>query len=276
MKQIRKIWAGYTIVELLIVVSVSSAIAVSAIVLVQGQQAKNEYTQATGDFQAKLTDIANDVAAGYFIRDNNFVVCKAGDSGGITFGPQTIGNSASSDCVFAGKAVELKPGSGSKDFNVFTLASRKYVRNGGRVLQVSEIDQLSTNDIKPAKTTNDTTDLVEVFNLLYGLEVMSVKHDGNNVSGLVFLSGFSRADSVNATKQVGAPITDLYWVSGGGIFTNKLTNPSQYREVTDEIAICTRLGGSGGRQAIFFLGKDDQRLSVQTLLDPDSSEDDVC
>ena len=71
--------AGFTIVEVIIVLAVSSVLLVSALSLVGGQQKKAEFTQALSDIQSQIDGVMNNVATGYYANPGNFQCTTTGD-----------------------------------------------------------------------------------------------------------------------------------------------------------------------------------------------------
>src|SRR5687768_7052052 len=129
--------AGYTIVELMIVIGVTGAISLAALLMISGQQAKTEFSQAVRDFDSKLMDIANDVATGVYPDQgvNNCTVTAPASNAesGIQFGSTLKVQGASSECVFVGKAIQLQPENDEQGLNVFTLAGRRLNASGNPV-----------------------------------------------------------------------------------------------------------------------------------------------
>lgn len=57
---------GFTIVEVIIFLTVSSALLVGAMSLISGQFARTEFRQAVGETQSVVDDVANNVSTGYY------------------------------------------------------------------------------------------------------------------------------------------------------------------------------------------------------------------
>ncbi len=70
---------GYTIVETMIFLAVSSLMFISAMILINGRQSRAEFIQAVRVFEANLRDVANDVSTGYYANTT-----QAGDKIGYT------------------------------------------------------------------------------------------------------------------------------------------------------------------------------------------------
>jgi hypothetical protein len=95
---------GYTGLEAMIFLVVSGFILASALVLVNGQQARTQYTQGIRDFDAKILQTINDVEVGYFPQDN--LVCQIDRQDRISATKSevdgTITQGTNADCIFLG------------------------------------------------------------------------------------------------------------------------------------------------------------------------------
>ncbi len=259
-----KTGAGYTLVEVMIVLAISGLLAVSAFTLVRGQQTRSEFTQAVRDFESKLVDVANDVAKGYFPNKGTNQQCIAGALG-INFAATTDNQGESDDCVFAGKVLAFNPNGNDRNFQVLTLASRRVARDNREIVDIS---QLANNDLRFVPNLDDP------LPLLYGLRVRSVRADGNPIGSFAFISGFAgKSDTGSLT---GAPETDLKWLFGSTLGENPFgtlqsttsRNPANYRTITtaNEIEICVE-HAAGGRTARITLGRSGRQLSTTTEID---------
>jgi prepilin-type N-terminal cleavage/methylation domain-containing protein len=123
----RSLSGGFTIVEVLIVLSVSALLAVSALVLVSGRQNKTEFMVAINNVQQQLQQIINETSSGYFPSGN--FTCTAG----ATYPSIANGGSGqqgqNGDCIFIGKALRFGPSSGTtlNDFTAYPLAANRLV-----------------------------------------------------------------------------------------------------------------------------------------------------
>lgn len=272
MKKINKV--GYTIVELLIVLAVTSVVAISAFGMVQGQRERNEFTQAVRDFETRLTDIANDVYQGYYPQlSTNNPLCTV-PAFGLTFaaaGGAIQGGSA--NCIFAGKAVEFSPETGDTRMRVLTLATRRIARNG---LPVTSMTDLSNNDIAPVESSSISTPasfvLDESFPLLFGLRVRSI--NGNTSitpSTIAFISGFSRR-AASGSSYTGSPETNIFSITNtqsgqaGTDLRTRLRTVGNYQPAgTTGIQICLEQGVNG-RRALVTVGNEQRKMTVNSVL----------
>jgi type II secretory pathway pseudopilin PulG len=66
---------GYTILEVLIFIAVSSLMFISAMRAISGRQRQVQFTQSIQEFDAKIKDLINDVTTSYYPTNEN-VSCE--------------------------------------------------------------------------------------------------------------------------------------------------------------------------------------------------------
>ncbi len=93
--------SGYTIIETMIFLAVSSALFISVVLLVSGQQRRTEFAQAVRDLQSRITDIQNDVATGHYFETSNFT-CDTGTLPMRPAAPPVFDPSTDADVVDGG------------------------------------------------------------------------------------------------------------------------------------------------------------------------------
>jgi prepilin-type N-terminal cleavage/methylation domain-containing protein len=140
---------GFTLLEVMIVLVVSSAMLISAMVLFGGQQRRVRFSQSMRDVESKIQDVINDVTTGYFPTTE--FRCSGGASGPlIDTSPATPGEQgANSACLFVGKAIHFK----ENEMTILTLVGNRY-QNGGSTVVNSFADSepvivQSLNEVKP-------------------------------------------------------------------------------------------------------------------------------
>jgi type II secretory pathway pseudopilin PulG len=115
--------AGYTIVEVLIVLAVSMMLLVSAGFFISRRQAKTEFAQAIRSLQGEIQQTMNEVASGYypnlsgincFVTPPNTIMLNSNP------GNDTQGSNK--DCIFLGRVLQFNTDSPNRDtYNVFTV-----------------------------------------------------------------------------------------------------------------------------------------------------------
>ncbi len=218
---------GYTIVEVMIFLAISSAILVSALLLVGGQQQKTQFTQSLRDIDSHIRDVMNDVSAGIYSNTGNFqcLADNAGSAPVISAGADKQGANVS--CIYIGKVLQFGPASSPEDFNVFSVAGRQF--RGAPIASklVSDITESKPVPIAPniahLAMIGPGLDATDYNKLDYGLTIKDNSdgaHPGlsyDNGSGpqaigaFGFFSNFVTYPDGSASPESGRQFTDI-WV----------------------------------------------------------------
>ena len=173
---------GYTVLEVVIFLTVSAAIFTSAMALMGGQNAKTQFSQSMRDIQSKMQDWLNDVSTGFAGGDTDPIasyVCNAPSSGAITLSKPVGGApSPTPACIFLGKAVQIthyEPTFLNRDptkIYVYTVLGRRVDSVSGAL--VSSTKEATPYVAAPHNTSDSTPNLTEEYTLQYGARVLSV------------------------------------------------------------------------------------------------------
>jgi hypothetical protein len=158
---------GYTIVEVMIFLAVSSALFVAVAVTFAGRQARTEFSVAAREMESRLQDIINDVSTGYYARPSNFN-CTASASGPfITGGSNQQG--ANDDCIFIGRVAHFD--TGGPQYDVYTVAGLRQATSGGINRDVQNFDEA-----KPLPVTNPGN-MIENVGVPSGLQLANMYYE---------------------------------------------------------------------------------------------------
>jgi prepilin-type N-terminal cleavage/methylation domain-containing protein len=197
--------AGFTIVEVLIVLAVTGILFVSAITIFSGKQGKTEFNQSINDIQNQLNQTINEVAAGNY-PDPSSAKCEANPSTGIIdFGTAaSTTQGASTGCIFLGKVVHfVKPTNGdNQQYYVYTLAGAQ--NHNGSITT-------SLVDAGPLVVPNNT----DTNPLEFGLAVQDVRTGGTKIGSFAFVNSLSGSAESSGTNQV-----DLLPIKGDSLLSN--------------------------------------------------------
>ncbi|MCA9344874.1 hypothetical protein KC946_03485 [Candidatus Saccharibacteria bacterium] len=230
---------GFTIVETMIFLAVSSAILISALTLVGGSQNKAEFTTALNDANEQITAVINNVANGYYPSSNK--QCKDNPSSDKL---EILGNSSEigteSNCVYLGKVVEFSSG---ESFKVYNIAGLR-VDTSGAVI----------TDIANVKAT--AIDNPEIFTLKNGLTVESIQNGSSaqKYGSIGFFTSLGKTDDEDQLIS-GSLSTDFLALEPGGVNNSDdvpglfptATNSGYYnnnKNKPDGIRICLKSGTS--------------------------------
>lgn len=198
--------AGFTIVEVLIVLAVSAALYVSAIALLINPQNKTQFSQSLDDVNQNLTAIVNNVSNGYYPRNTNIKSCStAGARVSVDIDTNVdseLGRGTLQNCIFVGRLVEFVE---DEDFfNVYTVVGARLDAAGKEVTQLK--------DAKPAVLGDP-----EVIPLKSGTQLKYMKGIAAGAADARILGFFSTFGSYEAGQlKSGALGTNFAVVPGVG------------------------------------------------------------
>jgi type II secretory pathway pseudopilin PulG len=197
---------GYTIVETLIFLAVSSVMFVSVMLLVNGQQQRTEFVQAVRTFESEMQDIANDVSTG-----NSAYPFPAGQSCKINGGGNLIIDNSSpagqQRCIFIGRVLQFVPqGTNPQTYNTYTIVGKQRLSVGGK--EVSSLAEAKPIALVPGTGPNASVpDYKQVTKMSAAARIGKVSYKQGAVTTPVGAFGF---------------YTTFQSYTGGSISTNSI------------------------------------------------------
>ncbi|HSX43985.1 MAG TPA: hypothetical protein VLE69_01635 [Candidatus Saccharimonadales bacterium] len=257
---------GYTVVEVLIFLAVTSALFASAIVLISGQQGKAEFEQGVRDFESQMIDLANNVSSGYYIKTGDFS-CRD-DGIGV---PDVRSNSpkeqgTNQGCTFVGTVIQLAPAGKADHFVVYTSVGLQRNSNGTEVSSLSEAEPVL---IYPTGLYPNIPQRSFDYTLASGITITKLFYSngaGNvNIGGFGFFSTFG--SSPNGALLSGTISTQLIPIAGTGLNNDQQTFASAADTVANlapanpkRLSMCLKSAGSR-QSAILVYGANNGTLT---------------
>lgn len=202
---------GFTIVETLLVLGVTSIMFVAVISSITGRQNRIQFSQGMRDIGSNISDIMNDVNTGYFPTILG-LKCIAGNDNAppqlsydVSVGDAT---GAREDCVFAGKVIQIGTETSASDGFIYSMTGRRLTYSAGGSSDVSNftelkpvvVDSKNTNNVSGPGASN--LDATVGLSLPYGIRIVrSDGTDGGRAIG-VFYKNF-RGVSLNGQSSSG-------------------------------------------------------------------------
>lgn len=173
-----RVLPGYTIVEVMIVLAVTGALFVSAMLLVSGQQARTEFSQGVREFESKIQDVMNDVGTGYYSQ-NTTRQCISSASGPVFDLVTTAEQGKSQACIYMGRALQFGTGD---TYTKHTIVGLRRITAGGVTREAKDVTEAKPRSIAP-RTAGDTQlpDGTEIVKLQPGLVVRWVRYDNGTL-----------------------------------------------------------------------------------------------
>lgn len=255
---LRRHKGGFTILETIIVLTVSIALLSSALLVFNGKIPRVQFDSAVNELNTKIVDTANHVGSGYYAKTSN-ISCKS--SGELEDNTNSPEQGANANCIYLGQAIQfgVDPGSsgtcssaGSNNQNcdkaiIYTVAGARSTNSGP-----------STN-LTSAKPNISSTIANEPYVFGYGLHVTKIFYTDStantqNIGGLAFLQTFGTTtdgpNQVSGASQVQiVPLNGTAIGNTATIFADTANNPSSPGLLTlanpqSGITICLKSGTS--------------------------------
>ena len=208
---------GYTIVETLIFLAVSALLFVSTIILISGRQAKAQFTNSVRDLVSDITDVANDVANGYY-QSGMGLNCTPNLASGPDVSPGSNAQGTNKGCIFVGRTIRFSTDQ-ENNLTLYTLAGNQNNNQGKDVKSLIEA--------KPKVIAEDG--YIQRKTLGYGLQVECVG------TGQSCTRGNTSNAAISFFTRLTGGIAD--GVSRGGIQTDVYRTESVSIDDPVEIAI---------------------------------------
>ncbi|HKR82222.1 MAG TPA: prepilin-type N-terminal cleavage/methylation domain-containing protein [Candidatus Saccharimonadales bacterium] len=235
--------AGFTVVEVMIVLAVTGLLFVAAATLISGKQNQAAFDQGIQQVQSQLQQAINEVASGYYPNLSNFTCKNTGGLLAISAGAAAQGTNG--DCLFVGKVLQFGSGVGTdpEKFATFSLAGLRTDAAGNQNMTLAATS--------PTVIPNSTT----TAQLEGGLSVDSMWYGGvktNTISALAFTSSLgtvSGSGILSGTQQVNMiPVTSTALTQDTsatpGTIHNVLSNAGALVNPAGGIQICFASGGT--------------------------------
>jgi len=281
---------GFTIIEVMIFLTVSAFMFASAIGIFRGQQQATQFSQSIRQFDSNLSDVINDTVTGVFPELPDVECAYAGAS--LSFSSQRGSNTGENNsCIFLGKVIQFGDGAYAdgpdEDYRLHTLI-------GSNDEETDTFAGAYPSALFNASGSGPTFNTKESFQLQWGTKIKKayyVDNLGNThyVRGAgVLYSRFGQVNTADGRSFVsGAASVSLYAVKAlnsaslstansrltddqfqGSISTgnNGGLERSEFEllsaESTTPIIIC--MEGSGGRTAFIELGSQQGSITTNT------------
>jgi hypothetical protein len=259
---------GYTIIEVIIFLTVSSALMASAMFMFQGRIPRTQFSGGVNEFDIKVQDTINDVINGYYPTQQGSASCQGG-------GEREQGTNE--DCIFLGRVLQFGPGidgcSSSTPNDEDCGQVMIYTAYGSRLFNARPAVRL--DETNPVLATAGGAAPTKI-GLGYGIHITKAYYldtAGNRVpaSGVAFLQSFGslvdasdkaqgsqRVTSIALQGVIGEPAPNDFAASAAGVggrINNGVTPPGG-------IVVCMKSGSN--QFASLTIGSNGSALTTKT------------
>ena len=254
--------AGYTILEVMIVLAVTGALFISTVLMLGGKQAQNEVTQAMRNYETQLQNVASEVANGYY--PNGFSCVPLGTSVSVTANPAPVGGNLG--CVFLGKIINVH----ETYAEIVTMVGRQYD-------VTTKADVITLGQAAPKVVANGFVNKTVGYVNQYDLKVshiVSLQDSTIAYQSIAFVielgGGFTSANGTNGSRSI-----LLYGIKGNAATntsTDTALNLGNLLPIPEGVRMC--MIGGNGKKTELILGEAGSQTGTSVLIDNGVS--DVC
>lgn len=275
---------GFTIVETMIFLAVSSALLASALTAISGSQNRTEFSQAINDLNQQINQVMTNVANGYYANTNNFTAgkeCKVDPTDGPYFVTGAGQQGTNDACLFIGRAIQFQRAKPTAQ--LYSLVAQRIQPSVAGDTEVTDFSQAKARIIEKTGARAAWPSATEQLKIRNGLEVARVQYENgagiDDTGGVVFyssLAGYESARLSNGARQVDFSHIPLSSIDDDeATFMPKLeqysqsvspyTDPDGYdkqKNPSKGVWICVNSGGTNQHATITIGGKSGQTATV--------------
>ncbi|HSX45160.1 MAG TPA: hypothetical protein VLF39_03610 [Candidatus Saccharimonadales bacterium] len=254
---------GYTILEIVIFLTVSSFLFLLAALAINGKQSQSDFFIGVSDFKTKIDDVINDISTGFYPAVNGFKCTSGGKAGS----PITVsksggkGQATNQDCIFLGKVLWFDTsGTGTPNYSIITVAANRLGVDGLSVIKLNESNPIGV----PFMETSGALVRAVVVTQVY------VNKNPTRSFGI-----FTDLPQTSSTLTAGSLSTDIVTIPNSG--PGDSLSPATYNNIKSmstntvnlnpSVVICLRLGttaGSSNRRAAIVIGSHNRQVTTET------------
>jgi type II secretory pathway pseudopilin PulG len=193
---------GFTVVETLIVLAVTSGLFILTAVAINGKQQKTEFQVGIRNLQQQFQQVITEAASGYYPSNGSFqCTVGIGTNLQITGGSNEQGGNGA--CVFIGKTLIVGGAQHLDNYSTYSLAGRRTQPGGTETANPTQakVTAIARSAANPSNSFTDTLNNVRIPN---GLTFVQARRTGGVWSSsefaLSFMSSFANFESTNGVS----------------------------------------------------------------------------
>jgi type II secretory pathway pseudopilin PulG len=266
----RKANWGFTIAETMIVLAVTGAMFVAAVMLIGGRTAKTQFTTASNNLKQELEQIINETASGYFPNQGNFS-CTPGVGGAPILANGSQSQGTNGGCVFLGKVVQFGASDVADNYITYAVAGNR-LQNGTNQ-EVTTLAQAYPVAIAPGVSNNASLTGVTIQTPFEnGLTIGKLTYNGSTATAgfalLTTLANYSAGGSSCNGVCSSSQGLSLYAIAGTDVnaqtskgFVDILDSGAATYVPVSQVTICVN-SGTTKQSALYTIGDAGSSQSV--------------
>lgn len=285
---------GFTVIESMIFLSISSLVFISAIAGYSANQRTVQFNQGIRDTQAMIQDVINDVGSGFYSKPTQNCHADISNNNTSPDFSASIDQSAKSNCVWLGKAVKFglayvchfgQTADQCDRYSVIPIVARRSISDSDGVKNpVKTFAEANPIALGTCLTNGDASDSTPCAAGRYrpdmssrgrtsggiGVDRMFVRTATGSVSTEIGAIIFSTALQSSSANKINA--IDVVWVPGnvGSSESNIVDNidasgsqPSDAPFLNPQYGITVCIKGASGQRSAIVIGVNNRQLDVE-------------
>lgn len=193
---------GFTIIEVMIVLSISAFMLVSASAIFGSRRQATQFSQAVYDLQSKFQSWANNVSSASVPGLQSYSCTVSATTRPVL--DNTSGGVTGKDCIYLGQAIQVVSAGGSTIYSYPVFGLRSVHTGGSDSCATSCVFPTSPDEANPEPAINATGSfvLVDSYELLNGLTVTTAKTSttGNENDLLTLYSSLRNSSNTSGNE----------------------------------------------------------------------------
>jgi prepilin-type N-terminal cleavage/methylation domain-containing protein len=227
---------GYTLIEVMLVLAISSLLFIGATSIFGSRRSGVEFTQSIYDIESKVKQYSTQVSTGNFLETSDYTCSQLASTQRPILKLEASSSNSNQDCIYIGKA--LLPVIGSGDIYIYDVLGLRNIHNG--LVDTGE----SVQDVADAKpepagymsAANVFTYLFsEKYTLQNGATIISATNNGNPAG---ILKIFSTLQNNNTSSRGITAYSNNFTYAAGDEQTGAESN-SRLRNCIEGIGGCS-------------------------------------
>jgi hypothetical protein len=206
---------GYTILEVMIFLAISSALFAVTVAVFRAQSAQAEFSTSINDVNSKFLQWIDDVSngftgtsAGSSDTESNFNCSVRGAASGrspqLKVGGATNARGANSDCIFLGKAILVNEVSNATHITAIPIVGLRTDASGELINSIQDTEPIAAVD-SPGNPSD--VDLSDVYTIPSGTRVISAREQGCSAPAVcshmaAFFTSLNNSSSSNGAQNL--------------------------------------------------------------------------
>jgi prepilin-type N-terminal cleavage/methylation domain-containing protein len=254
---------GFTVVEVLIVLAVTSILFVMAVLLVSGQIQKAEFSTSINEVRSQIQQVMDNAATGYYAQTTKFTCLRGNESLVIIPPDGTQARGTHNGCVFMGRALQFGVSSDAatdgqtpknapndvpdpETFNIYNMMGAQWVKDMSVPLGYRSAANINESHVRPLSPdwdsyeTGRAPDTKEVGTLQNGLKTVSMCYQEaatdpcQSIGAVAFLISLGNNQGSSASNPLsGNTAVDVYPAVGSRLADNERAGTMYLDDIFD-------------------------------------------